>query len=278
MSGLRARLKRHPGLKRAALALSRLSAPVLAPLRPSALLRYPAYLAQRRRYIAAGGEAALLDAWPCLFDRTAKSGIDAHYFHQAVWASRRIAQARPAEHVDIGSDTLYVGMLTSLTRVTFVDIRPLELSIDDYTGVEGSILDLPFADGSVQSLSCLHVIEHIGLGRYGDPIDPEGSARAAREVVRVLAPGGHAYLSMPIGRPRVQFNGQRVFDPLQVVRMFEGLSLTAFAMVDATGRFHPSADPARADLREHESGADSGLGLFAFTQPGNARNTDPCSS
>ena len=266
MSGLRARLKRHPGLKRAALALSRLSAPVLSPLRPLALLRYPGFLAERRRYLAAGGKAPLLDAWPCLFDRTAASGIDAHYFHQAVWASRLIAQRRPAGHVDIGSHTLYVGMLTALTHVTFVDIRPLELQIDDYTGLAGSILDLPFEAGSVQSLSCLHVIEHIGLGRYGDPIDPEGSVKAAREIVRVLAPGGFAYVSMPIGRPRVQFNGQRVFDPMQVVRMFDGLSLSTFAMVDATGRFHAAADPARVDLREHESGADSGLGMFSFTR------------
>lgn len=266
MSALRDRLKRRPGLKRAALALSRLCAPVLSPLRLSALLRYPGWLAQRRRFIAAGGEAALLDAWPCLFDRTATTGVDAHYFHQAVWAARLIARHRPARHVDIGSDTLFVGMLTALTQVTFVDIRPLELSIEDYTGLSGSILDLPFADRSVQSLSCLHVIEHIGLGRYGDPIDPLGSEKAAREIVRVLAPGGHACVSMPIGRPRVQFNGQRVFDPQQVLRLFDGLSLQGFAMVDATGRFHASADPARVDLREQESGADSGLGMFSFTR------------
>lgn len=266
MSGLRARIKGHPALKRAALALSRLAAPALSPLRPSALLRYPGYVAERRRFIAAGGDAPLLDAWPCLFDRTASSGIDAHYFHQAVWASRLIARRRPASHVDIGSDTLYVGMLTALTRVTFVDIRPLELQIDDFTGVAGSILDLPFEQGSVQSLSCLHVIEHIGLGRYGDPIDPQGALKAAREIVRVLAPGGFAYVSMPIGRPRVQFNGQRVFDPMQVAHMFDGLVLSAFSMVDATGRFVAAADPAAADLREHESGADSGLGMFAFTR------------
>jgi SAM-dependent methyltransferase len=264
--GLRSLVKRHPGLKRAALALSRLSAPALSPLRPSALLRYPGFIAERRRYLAAGGDAPWLDSWPCLFDRSSTSGIDAHYFHQAVWAARQIAARRPPSHVDIGSDTLYVGMLTALTRVTFVDIRPLELHIADYTGVNGSILDLPFADASVQSLSCLHVIEHIGLGRYGDPLDPQGSVKAAREIVRVLAPGGHAYVSMPIGRARVQFNGQRVFDPREVPGMFDGLVLDTFAVVDATGTFIERADPQRVDLREAQSGADSGLGMFAFTR------------
>lgn len=263
---LRSLVKQRPRLKRIALTLSRAAQPLVTKPRTSTVAKYAAFVREFRRYRAAGGDASWLDAWPCLFDRTMKTGIDAHYFHQAVWASRLIAQRRPAGHVDIGSHTLYVGMLTALTHVTFVDIRPLELQIDDYTGLAGSILDLPFEAGSVQSLSCLHVIEHIGLGRYGDPIDPEGSVKAAREIVRVLAPGGFAYVSMPIGRPRVQFNSQRVFDPMQVVRMFDGLSLSTFAMVDATGRFHAAADPARVDLREHESGADSGLGMFSFTR------------
>jgi len=263
---LRAWIRRNPHRKRLALALSRTLLPIAARPQPSTLVKLAAFVADRRRYVAAGGQAAWLDAWPCLFDRTETTGIDAHYFHQAVWAARLIARAKPAGHVDIGSDTLFVGMLTALTRVTFVDIRPLELSIEDYTGLSGSILDLPFADGSVQSLSCLHVIEHIGLGRYGDPIDPQGSEKAAREIVRVLAPGGHAYISMPIGRLRVQFNGQRVFDPSQVPRLFEGLALQGFALVDATGRFHASADPSCVELREQDSGTDSGLGMFSFTR------------
>lgn len=270
MATLRARamqwIKQRPQAKRLALALARALAPLATRPRPSTLARYGAFLRERSRFRALGGEAALADAWPCLFDRTTTTGIDAHYFHQAVWAARRIAARRPATHVDIGSDTLYVGILTALTRVTFVDIRPLQLAIQDYEGVDGSILALPFEDASVQSLSCLHVIEHIGLGRYGDPIDPQGSEKAAREIVRVLAPGGHALVSMPIGRARVQFNSQRVFDPAAVLRMFDGLVLSAFAMVDASGRFVEAADPLQADIGEDRAGADAGLGLFAFTR------------
>ena len=71
-------------------------------------------------------------------------------------------------------------MLTTITDVTFIDIRPLELKLDRYTGKKGSIVALPFGDGSVSSLSCLHVVEHVGLGRYGDPIDPDGSKKPAR--------------------------------------------------------------------------------------------------
>jgi SAM-dependent methyltransferase len=267
VGALREWVKQRPQAKRLALALARALSPLAARPRPSTLARYASFLRDRSRFQALGGVAPMADGWPCLFDRSTTTGIDAHYFHQAVWAARRIGAQRPAFHVDIGSDTLYVGMLTAITRVTFVDIRPLQLEIADYEGVDGSILALPFKDASVHSLSCLHVIEHIGLGRYGDPLDPTGSEKAAREIVRVLAPGGHALVSMPIGRARVQFNSQRVFDPARVPDLFDGLVLSAFAMVEASGRFVETADPLSADIGEDGAGADAGLGLFAFTRP-----------
>ena len=78
--------------------------------------------------------------------------------------------------------------------------------------VQGDMCRLDgFETGSVDSLSCLHTIEHVGLGRYGDPIDPEGWVVAVRELARILAPGGRLYLGTPIGRERVCFNSERVF-------------------------------------------------------------------
>ena len=47
-----------------------------------------------------------------------------------MWAARRIAERRPARHVDVGSRVDLVGFLTAITEVTFVDIRPLEVDIE----------------------------------------------------------------------------------------------------------------------------------------------------
>ena len=79
-----------------------------------------------------------------------------------------------------------------------------------------------FATGSVDSLSCLHTIEHVGLGRYGDPVDPEGWVVAVRELARILAPGGRLYLGTPIGRERVCFNSERVFSPKTILEALSG--------------------------------------------------------
>ena len=70
---------------------------------------------------------SLADAYPQIHDRTATSAIDSHYFHQDVWAARRVAELGPPRHVDVGSRVDYVGFLTAITAVTFVDIRPLEV-------------------------------------------------------------------------------------------------------------------------------------------------------
>jgi SAM-dependent methyltransferase len=129
-----------------------------------------------------------------------------------------------------------VGFLTALTAVTFVDIRPLEVDIEGLQPVAGSVLALPFADRSLESVSCLHVAEHIGLGRYGDPLDPAGTRKAAAELQRVLAPGGQLLFSLPVGRPRTEFNAHRVHDPRTVASWFE-LELAEFAGVDDRGVF-----------------------------------------
>jgi SAM-dependent methyltransferase len=242
----------------------RISSQIISFPRFSGLRGYGRLFLDWKKFKAAGGFARVIDLWPCLFDRTSVTQIDAHYFYQAVWAFKQILSQRPRAHVDLGSQVNLVGLLTTVTHVTFLDIRPLVLTLNDYTGLGGSITALPFRNDAVASLSSLHVIEHIGLGRYGDPIDPEGSLKAAREIVRVLAPGGRAYISVPIGRPRVQFNGQRVFAPTDVVTMFDGLDLVEMAMVDASGKFHGEVKPESADIGEAGQGSDFGLGLFCF--------------
>jgi SAM-dependent methyltransferase len=199
------------------------------------------------------------DSFPKLTDRLPSSPFDPHYFHQDVWAARRIAERRPARHVDVGSRVDLVGFLTAITEVTFVDIRPLEVDIEGLTPVAGSVLALPFEDGSLESVSCLHVAEHIGLGRYGDPLDPLGTRKAAAELARVLAPGGQLLFSLPVGRPRVDFNAHRVHDPVEVASWFEGLELAEFAGVDDANVFRRHRAPSEL------AGSNYACGMYQLT-------------
>jgi SAM-dependent methyltransferase len=213
---------------------------------------------QLAAYRAMGGEVRDADLYPCLEDRTATTPFDPHYFYQAVWATERLVALRPAAHVDVGSELRWVALLAAWFPVTFIDIRPAPVRVANFETQAGSILQLPYADRSVASLSCMHVIEHVGLGRYGDSLDPQGSIKAARELQRVVAPGGHLFLSTPVGRKRTCFNAHRIHPPHEVVEWFDALRLVEFGAVSDDGAFRPQAEPAAFEA------ATYGCGLFRF--------------
>lgn len=221
------------------------------------------YLRDRRAYLALPAAESLRwrDAFPKVTDRVLSTPFDVHYLHQDTWAAQRIAQDVPERHVDVGSRVELACFLTAITPVTFVDIRPLEVGIENLESIAGSVLDLPYADRSLASVSCLHVAEHIGLGRYGDPLDPLGSRKAVAELQRVVAPGGRLLFSLPVGRPRVCFNAHRVHDPRDIVTLFDELELIEFAGVDDAGTFRR--------CRPVEEFADQryACGMYHLTRP-----------
>jgi SAM-dependent methyltransferase len=179
----------------------------------------------------------VLEILPQLHDRTQFTPFNKHYFYMGAWATRRIVGRNPKIHVDIGSSVVFVSTLTAMTTVVFVDYRPLRAKIRGLIGVAGDILSLPFADDSLKSLSCLHVAEHIGLGRYDDRLDAQGTEKAIKELARVVAPGGDLFFALPIGRERLCFNGHRVHAPATVVERLSSFNLVEFSGVHDDGTF-----------------------------------------
>lgn len=257
-------LRRSPQALRAAQRIYRWLQPLRErPLRTG--VGYVRLFQDWRKFRRLGGQASLADFYPCLFDRVSTTPIDPQYFYQAAWAMRLITALRPAQHVDIGSDVRYVGMLSQCVPTTFVDIRPLQVQLPGLDCRIGSVLALPYPDASVMSISCLHVIEHVGLGRYGDPLDPQGTAKACRELQRVLARGGRLYVSTPVGRARVQFNGQRVQSVEEVLQNFSGLTPVIVSLIDPEGMFHDDIGVDRAaELAVQDGYLDYALGCFVF--------------
>lgn len=159
--------------------------------------------------------------YACLEDATAQTAIEPIYFYQDAWAFEKIVRQHPPHHVDVGSHHKYVALLSKVVPVTMVDIRPLALPLATLTFRAGSILNLPFADGSLPSLSSLCVVEHIGLGRYGDELDPWGTEKALAELKRVVQPGGDLYLSLPLDDVnRTYFNAHRAFHEDYLLTLF----------------------------------------------------------
>jgi len=229
----------------------------------SGLAKYPRYLSDMLSYGRMDGAEAikLKDTYPCLFDRAAKTSVDGHYFYQHIWAFEKILASSAESHVDVGSNVDFVGLLSTITKVQFVDIRPLDVSnIKNLESIKGSILDLPYEDNSVKSMSCLHVAEHIGLGRYGDALDPQGTKKAAAELARCLAKDGNLFFSVPVGEPRLCFNAHRIHSPRQILQYFGDLKLVEFSGTDENKRFMENI---HIDTLENSRYA---CGMFWFTK------------
>lgn len=213
---------------------------------PQKIARSFEYLGEFRKFKAlSDGRFTIYakDAYPCLTDKIKTTPFDHHYTYHPAWAARKIKEINPPEHVDISSILSFCTIVSAFVPVRFYDYRPAELQLSDLFSGSADLKQLSFPDGSIESLSCMHTVEHIGLGRYGDELDPQGDLKAISELKRVLKPGGHLLFVTPVGRPKIEFNGQRIYSFEQIVSYFAPFSLQEFSLVPDKGGFIEKANP-----------------------------------
>jgi SAM-dependent methyltransferase len=178
----------------------------------------------RRR--ARGEDVSLRNFFPFPIDRYQSAGEAGMYFYQDTWCANLIKQSAPIRHVDVGSSMMFVAMALQLADLLYVDLRPLAINIPEFSFRRGNLTSLPFESGSIESLSSLSVVEHVGLGRYGDALDPLGTDKACSELARVLKPGGNLYVAVPTAaKASTHFNAHRIFVPESFVAKFLTLKL-----------------------------------------------------
>jgi SAM-dependent methyltransferase len=249
--------------KNSAYFLYRLIVPVFDPIYSlSGIKGYLWYLKDLVKYKSKSPKSSLINMniFPVLHEKVSYTPFDAHYYHQQLWAFEKILKSKPKKHYDIASTYEFSGYISKITNSVFIDYRPIVTKLKNLEIMRGDILNLPLKDNSIKSLSCLHVIEHIGLGRYGDPINPNGSVEACRELDRVLDYGGFLYFSTPIGREAIYFNAHRVHSPASIISFFPSLKLLEFSVVTDDGEFIQNTD------YKNYSTADYACGLFIFTK------------
>lgn len=214
--------------------LVRISVSLLAPIREYIRFR-PCLLL--KKYIWFFRELALfkklknnafkkIELQPCLNDNISYTPVEPTYFYQDAWAAKKIFETKPKHHYDVGSSIKTISIISQFVPTTMIDIRPVELKLDNLNFKEGSILQLPFLDNSVDSISSLCVAEHIGLGRYGDILNPNGSEMAIAELKRVTKIGGIILFSVPIHEEnKIYFNAHRAFTRKYILELFKGFNL-----------------------------------------------------
>lgn len=203
---------------------------------------------------------------PILGEWAEDAGTLGPYFWQDLWAAAHINKKNPKEHYDIGSSIQgFIAHLCSFREnIRLIDVRPLSAKLPGVTFVQDDASSLRhLEDQSVESLSSLCAVEHFGLGRYGDKIDPEGCFRALNEMQRVIKQGGMLYLSVPIGWEHLEFNAHRVFYPQTIVESLPEMKLIEFSTTGYFGDYiRYNEDIHKYDNYDTTNGTLFGLFLF----------------
>jgi len=185
--------------------------------------------------------------FPVLGEHKEKSSkIIKHYFNQDLLVASYIFKNSPKKHLDIGSRIDgFVSNVASFRKIEVIDIRKNNFQFNNIIfkkkdiskKIDKSLLN--YCD----SLSCLHTIEHLGLGRYGDKIDPEGHIKGFKNLVKILKKNGLFYVSFPISNVnKIYFNAERSFHPKEILKWSKKLELLRFDLIDDNDKIFLNAD------------------------------------
>ncbi|MBM7865254.1 DUF268 domain-containing protein [Heliobacterium gestii] len=173
-----------------------------------------------------------------------KEGYSHNIFEILAWMMLSIQKINPIQHVDISPVITLSSILSTNIPVSFYEYSPACLygydskwqghPTKELTIGKVDLNRLPFADNSIPSLSCLRLIERIGLGHHGEPLDPDGDRKAIFQLKRVIQEGGYLCLSVPLGKQHIQFNDRRVYSYPHFLRYFPEFELIDYTLVRDT--------------------------------------------
>lgn len=228
------------------------------PKRIGRLLEYQSELKRFKKHNDGRFKVAVKDIYPCLTDKIKQTPFDQHYTYHPAWAARILAQTRPDMHLDFSSILSFGSIISAFIPVKFYDYRPANLQLSNWDSGFADLTNLPIESDSQPSISCMHTVEHIGLGRYGDPIDPTGDLKAIKELKRIVKPGGDLLFVTPVGKPRIEFNAHRIYSYEQVISYFQPLQLMEFSLIPDSGGMTRNAPPSLVATQNY------GCGCFWF--------------
>lgn len=228
-----------------------------------AICGIPIYIRNALKVCRQNKEGWQINIFPVFADRYEQSGkVKRHYFHMDLWAARLVYQLQFKKIVDIGSRVDgFVAHALVFCEVEIIDVRPLVFKVK---GMSFRQLDMSGMDDALEGytdcVTCLHALEHFGLGRYGDAVDLSAWQAGFLNLARLLKSGGSLVLAVPIGRERIEFDAHRVFDVDRIIAEGDkcGLTLESFSYIDDIGNFHEFAATDESKYLEY------GCGCFHF--------------
>jgi hypothetical protein len=229
------------------------------------LRHYFKYRSQYSKFKKAGG--VITHNYPIFNDYDDQAGsASGHYFHQDLLVASFIFEKNPKRHIDIGSRIDgFVAHVASFRHIEVMDVRALvDTPHKNISFIKVDMINKDISQNNItDSISCLHAIEHFGLGRYGDQLDPMGHIKGFNNILSMLKPGGVIYISFPIShKNEIHFNAHRVFHPHDIFSWpndSRSVALERFDFVDDLGKLHKNIC-----LNTQNINVSFGCGIYTF--------------
>ena len=119
------------------------------------------------------------------------------------------------------------GKVGSLTKLGRPNMRH-KLNKD----LAKQIKPFPNMDNKFDVCFSISSFEHDGLGRYGDPLNPNGDLESMNRMKTILKPDGIMFLALPVGPDTLWFNVHRVYGPKRLRKMFESWKVLSYVNFD----------------------------------------------
>ncbi len=219
-------------------------------------------------------ERVELTLCPCPEDMAAAATVgDRHYEYAYAVSAIMDFGLVGQQLLDIGSSGSFLpGIMAALgCRVTCYDVRDWPMMWPNLRTVKGDLLAagqelLPCE--SIDCISCISTIEHLGLGRYGDSVDVDGDLVGMNRLVEVLKPGGLIILTLPFGRAEIAYPAHRIYDRARFDRLIAGMEVVDqrfYGPIERPGIFRPCSEEETARI---ERAYGYAVGCCVLRKPG----------
>ena len=135
---------------------------------------------------------------------------------------KQVAIIGSAQPIYEGVCLAFDGHPVSIDYQTIIaeDSRIKVLPIDEYND-GGHQFDVAFS---------ISTFEHSGLGRYGDPLDPDGDIKAIQHLRKMIKPGGLLFLAVPlsIDKDILCWNTHRVYGKHRIKKLLSEWKVVDF--------------------------------------------------
>lgn len=134
----------------------------------------------------------------------------------------------------IGSEEpCYEGIaLANGANVTMVEYQKI---ISRYPSLKTmTVLKFEKSKKIFDSAISISSVEHSGLGRYGDELDPDGDLKSMKLLRDKLKIGGLCFLAVPMGKDQILWNAHRVYGRHRFPLLIDGWEIVeTFGLIDS---------------------------------------------